>query len=300
MKSTFFKLIVWGLTPVSVIASLTAYTYAIMTGNHAEIGMLIVTMLILVISIGAERCMPFNAQWNQARQDRSTDYTSFAVLAGVVQPTLKWLSPLFVVGVYAWLDSHSLALFSDMGLVLQIAIATLLAELGKYAVHRWHHANPRLWWLHALHHSSMRLYSINGFRTHPLEYAIKHTLSMLPLILLGMPAEALLGYIALTQPVQMLQHVNLPLRHGWLNYIFSTNELHRWHHSTVAQEANSNYGSAIVLWDIVFGTYRKAVQADGQTAPVSIGLFATTHYPAARPFFTQVVSMFSPGCCKPA
>lgn len=300
MKNTFSKMIIWGLTPVAVLASLAAYTHAIMTGNNAEMGMLVVTALVLGTAMWAERWMPFNAQWNQAQQDSITDYTSFAVLAAVVQPLLKWLSPLVVVGVYSRLDLQPFELLSGMSLVLQITVATLLAELGKYAVHRWHHANPRLWWLHALHHSSMRLYSINGFRTHPLEYAIKHTLSMLPLMLFGMPAEALLGYIALTQPVQMLQHVNLPLRHGWLNYIFSTNELHRWHHSTVAQEANSNYGSAIMLWDIVFGTYRKVEHENGQKTPASVGLFATTQYPATRPFFSQILSMFSPRCCKPA
>jgi sterol desaturase/sphingolipid hydroxylase (fatty acid hydroxylase superfamily) len=37
--------------------------------------------------------------------------------------------------------------------------------------------------------------------------------------------------------------------------LFSMAELHRWHHSRVLEEANSNYGNNIILWDLIFGTF---------------------------------------------
>ena len=36
----------------------------------------------------------------------------------------------------------------------------------------------------------------------------------------------------------------------------ATPDLHRWHHSTVYEEGDSNYGAVTSVWDRVFGTYR--------------------------------------------
>ena len=37
-------------------------------------------------------------------------------------------------------------------------------------------------------------------------------------------------------------------------WIFATPELHFWHHSRVAEESNHNYGSNVIIWDVLFGT----------------------------------------------
>jgi sterol desaturase/sphingolipid hydroxylase (fatty acid hydroxylase superfamily) len=45
------------------------------------------------------------------------------------------------------------------------------------------------------------------------------------------------------------------VRLGPLNYLFSMAELHRWHHARDLHEANTNYGSNLIVWDLVFGTF---------------------------------------------
>ena len=122
-------------------------------------------------------------------------------------------------------------------------------------------------------------------------------------MLLGFSPEALLGYLAITQPILMLQHANLNLKSGWLNYIFSTNELHRWHHSTDREKANSNYGNAIVLWDQVFGTFKIGSVAD--TAESTVGLFPSSDedsedkgYSASASYFGQLCPITT-RCCGP-
>ncbi len=285
----------WGLLPGALLVSVGTFLHARLTGGNMELAILLSSLGALGLAMLLERTMPHQAEWNRPRDDRLTDWISFGLLAGAVQPLLKWLSPLLVVGVYGLMQPASGLFPVEAPFAVQVLLATLLAELGKYWAHRWHHTQPALWWLHALHLGSERLYSINNFRVHPLEYALKHGLSLLPLMLLGVPADVLLGYIALTQPVQMLQHVNLPLRHGWLNYVFSTNELHRWHHSSLPEEGNSNYGSAWVVWDLVFGTFNYPREVSG---PKTIGLYAASNYPAHRSYWAQVLSMFSPACCR--
>ena len=128
--------------------------------------------------------------------------------------------------------------------------------------------------------------------------------------MLGVPADVLLACLAITQPVLMLQHANVDLRSGWLNRVLSSNEVHRWHHSSRAAEANCNFGSALLLFDHLFGTYRAAdsgvdtnadtnANANANAAPATPGLLGDgANYPATAGYFRQLGSMFSPTCCR--
>ena len=292
------KAIAWAFLPVAVLLTISSFLVTRHMGGSVaamEVAITLPTVVALVLAMWLERRMPHNADWNTPRGDALTNWLSFGVLAGVVQPLLKVLLPLLVVAVVGSTTPTSSLFPTGLPFALQVLLATLLAELANYWVHRWHHTQRALWWLHALHHGSQRLYSINNFRTHPVEYAVKTVVSLLPLMLLGTPADVMLGYIAITQPVLMLQHVNLQLRHGLMNYIFSTNTLHRWHHSTQPQEGNTNYGSALVLWDQVFGTF---YHPKDKTDPTHVGLYEGSRYQPRASFAAQVLSMFSPQCCK--
>ena len=67
--------------------------------------------------------------------------------------------------------------------------------------------------------------------------------------------ELILAYFGLISAVHgIFQHANLQLKLGPLNWIFSMAELHRWHHSRTIEEANTNFGQTISIWDWVFGT----------------------------------------------
>jgi sterol desaturase/sphingolipid hydroxylase (fatty acid hydroxylase superfamily) len=139
---------------------------------------------------------------------------------------------------------------------------------------------------------------VNNFRLHPLNYAVNYGFGMLPLLTIGAPADVLYGYVALSYPVLMLQHANLPLRSGWLNYVFSTNEVHRWHHSAVPGQGDCNFGRTLVVWDIVYRTFH--YQPQGANRPRAIGLYAGSAYPARASYWRQVLSMFLQACCKAA
>jgi ornithine lipid hydroxylase len=283
--------------PLALLASLVAYCMAVYMDFNADVTVTASSITILIIAMALERWIPYRTDWNTPQGDRATDWTSFACIAAVAEPLVKALMAAAVVAVYGQFATPSWAL-ADAPLALQIIVATLAIELGKYTAHRLHHALPALWWLHALHHSAGRLYAVNNLRYHPLNYAINQALSMLPLMLLGAPPLVLLGYLAITQPIVMVQHANIDLRGGWLNALLSTPEAHRWHHSANRAEGDSNFGSAILLWDHVFGTYKAAPTS--AAAPSKIGLYAPSSYPATQSYWQQLQSMFSPNCCKAA
>lgn len=284
--------------PLALLSSLAAFSWAYATGASLELAVVAPGAVTLVLAILFERFMPLRPSWNRPRGDTATDWFSMAALFAVADPLLKWGGPVLLATLYQQFALEPSLFPSGLPFALQVALATLVAEFGYYWAHRLHHRLPALWCLHALHHNSERLYSVNNFRLHPLNHLGNYALGMLPLLAIGTPADVLYGYLALSYPVLMLQHANLPLRSGWLNFVFSTNELHRWHHSAAALEGDSNFGRTLVVWDLAFGTFR--YQARGDNLPRSIGLYAGATHRVRGSYRRQVFSMCVPGCCKAA
>ena len=51
------------------------------------------------------------------------------------------------------------------------------------------------------------------------------------------------------------QHANVAVDSGPLNRIFATPDLHRWHHSEVYEEGDTNYGAVLSIWDQLLGSW---------------------------------------------
>lgn len=285
-----------GFFAACVLMGVSLYAVSLNASMGSETAVLLATVLSLLAAVVLERLLPFRKDWNQPKGDTGTDITSAVVLVALVDPLLKYAAPWLVVAAYSlWGSDPASPGPAGWNLGLQLVLVILLVEFGKYWAHRAHHQISALWWLHALHHSSERLYTINNLRFHPLNHALNFLLGILPVMLLGFSADALWGYLAISQPVLILQHANIDLKSGWLNYVFSTNEVHRWHHSKKRGEADHNFGSAFLIWDQVFGTFR----ADQYDAGQDVGLFGEgQYYPARSDYFRQLLSMFKPGCCR--
>jgi ornithine lipid hydroxylase len=169
-------------------------------------------------------------------------------------------------------------------LFAQVVLGLVIAELGFYAAHRIAHEKPLFWRFHALHHSVTRLWVVNTGRFHIVDTCFKALLGQVPLYLLGAPLKVFLWISAVTAVTGLLTHCNIVLRTGWLDWLFSTPGLHRWHHSRVLDEGNRNYGENLVLWDQLFGTYYNPARRP----PADIGIPGRI----ARGFLAQLVQPF--------
>lgn len=288
------KILQRNLTLLLVAASVSAYLMALISGVRTEWAVLGSSVATIAAVWWLERRIPFREDWSRNRGDLGTDIASAGVLVGVVDPLVKALAPALVVWVYGAVAVPSAT--SSLPPWAQALSVLLIVEFGKYWSHRAHHALAPLWWLHAMHHGSERLYFLNGLRFHPLNHVLNFAASVLPAMLLGFSAEAIWAYLAFTQPIVLMQHSNIDLRQGWVNGALSTPEAHRWHHSTSPDEANRNYGSALLLWDHVFGTYKAA---GGFAAGKQVGLFSASEsaYPRRSGYVAQLLSMCRPPCC---
>lgn len=227
-------------------------------GVAPEFALFAVLLSSLVWVLLAERVAPYDRSPRRtSSRDAVVDGTSMAVMMTLVDPLLKAFWPIAVMAVWRGLGQPGgLGLFSGAHVLgLKVSAALLLAGLGEYGLHRLSHHWRPMWGFHALHHSADRIYWLNGFRSHPVNVAWHQLAGYAVLLFLGIDAETLLVFSAVSITVATFQHANARLRLGPLNYVFSTNELHRWHHDSRPGRSYVNYGSVLSFWDLIFGTF---------------------------------------------
>lgn len=175
---------------------------------------------------------------------------------------------------------------SQLPFWLECLLAFLIYDFCFYWMHRLAHTQPFLWRLHAAHHSADKINYLNSNRIHPLDLIIRRVVPMLIVIGLGVSQKAFIFIGVLINILGPVSHFNINLRHGFINYLIGTNEVHIWHHSVKPQEAQ-NYGITM-LWDHLFGTYY--FPGDRRT-PDQIGLMNEEGYPT-QSYLGQVVEPF--------
>ena len=274
------------LYPMLVAGAAWAMVVALDRGYSTLRSVAIIQTFAVVIAIALEYALPFRPAWLRSHGDLRTDVAHLAITSNVVTAVRTAVTIGFVT-LIGLVGPASLAAWpTAWPLWAQVALITVIQGFFGYWVHRAHHGLPILWRLHAVHHSAPRVYWLNQARVHPIE-SILDGLTLLPLLLLGAPERALLVFTAFSGMHLTLQHANIDLRLGPLNWIVSLSELHRWHHSRVRSEADANYGGILVIWDVVFGT--RVLPADREP-PADPGLTGLTGYPTG--YLGQIASPF--------
>jgi sterol desaturase/sphingolipid hydroxylase (fatty acid hydroxylase superfamily) len=246
--------------------------FAVVAGELLSVPRLPEIVVIMAVTAGcalllvvAQLLLPYERGWNRSHGDLITDALHAAGSNLVALP--------FGVLVMAW---PAAAWWPRAWPVLaQLPLAVVVADLVGYWCHRWLHRG--LWPVHAIHHSAARLYWLNGARVHPIEASLDVFASLAPLVLLGAPPRLLTTFMLFAGAYRMMQHANLDVRLGPLNWVFSGPELHRWHHARQRRQADANYSNISILWDVVFGT-RALPPGD---PPRDVGIEAPADFPMA-------------------
>ncbi len=202
-----------------------------------------------------ERLLPYRPTWRPTLRDFIDDGQYMIVVQMALPFALVWLTIWFVQARLTEVELTLEVWPAYWPLWAQLAAKIVIGDFFRYWLHRTAHTWPPLWRLHAVHHAPEKLYTTNVFRFHPAEKALQFLCDSLPFILVGVGAEVLGYYFVFYAMSGLFQHSNCDLRLGWLNYIFSGPEVHRWHHSRKITESNANYAHSFVVWDLIFGTY---------------------------------------------
>jgi sterol desaturase/sphingolipid hydroxylase (fatty acid hydroxylase superfamily) len=149
----------------------------------------------------------------------------------------------------------------------------VMLDLVVYLQHVLFHRIPLLWRVHRMHHADIDIDVTTGLRFHPFEILLSMLIKIATIVLIGVPAVAVLIFEVVLNATSMFNHANAAMPEVLdrvVRLFVVTPDMHRVHHSVVRAETDSNFGFNLPWWDRLFGTYRAAPQA-GHTG-MTIGL----------------------------
>lgn len=245
-----------------------------------------VTIILAVMAVGAvlEILVPMFADkpWKRGRRSANLGLTALSFLS-------NWL--LASLAAVAALSLRPSGLLAERGLPFwaEVVIGILVLDFSVgYLSHRTMHMWPAMWRFHRIHHSDPFVDVTTTYRTHPVETVWRFTFAIVPIWVLGLPAEALLIQRLLQATNGVIEHANIRL---WapldrmLSLFWVTPNVHKIHHSREMSETNSNYANLLTVYDRLLGTFTPSERA----ASVTYGLHGEEEM--GRASFTGLVAM---------
>lgn len=212
--------------------------------------------------------------------------------------TTRILFPAAAVGTAIWAEQQQIGLLHLLGwshLPVMLLISVILLDLFIWYQHLLFHKIPILWRLHRVHHADLDFDLTTGLRFHPIEVLLSMCIKAALILIFGFPALGVLLFEIILNGCAMITHSNVKLPQrvdDLIRKIFVTPDMHRVHHSWRREEANSNYGFNLAIWDKLFGTY-KADSIDGQLG-IQFGITETPN-PDAVPLHKLLSLPFRKG-----
>jgi sterol desaturase/sphingolipid hydroxylase (fatty acid hydroxylase superfamily) len=279
----------WLLFPVLMCAAVGATYATIARGWAPPLASTIVSTILFFVIWGLEHVLPHRPEWNAKDGQRWNDlaHTIFGTGGGAALGNFLTEVTFSALGLWiAHARGGPRVWPSSWPIWAQVAIVVLAADLGRYVQHRLMHQVPWLWPFHALHHSVEHLNVWKTSRSHVVERVTQQIFMFGPLVACGAPDTVLLYYVIPNTFLGMFAHSNADFRLGPLEYVIMGPAAHRLHHSIEIAHGTSNYGSAIVLWDIAFGTY---TNPNREPPPAKMGIAGDV---TPRGFWAQIIDPF--------
>jgi sterol desaturase/sphingolipid hydroxylase (fatty acid hydroxylase superfamily) len=154
---------------------------------------------------------------------------------------------------------------------IRIVLGFLLLDYTLYLWHWLNHRSPWLWRFHAVHHIDLDLDSTTGVRFHFGELAFAALFRAAQILVIGVESDVLRAWQRALVLSVVFHHSNLelpPIMEGALQTVFVTPRMHGIHHSTRADEMNTNFASLFSWWDRV----HRSLRGDVDQAAITIGV----------------------------
>ncbi|HLN15778.1 MAG TPA: sterol desaturase family protein [Acidimicrobiales bacterium] len=206
-----------------------------------------------------------------------------SLTVGAIAYTLGLGSELLFTLVAASLLAHAAPWHLSAANPLVWIAFFVIDDFVNFVVHVATHKVPFLWAAHVVHHSAKDLSFVSAVRLSPVE-ALYQPLLVLWAPLVGVPMAVYAPMTAFALAIGGVSHTQVVGRFPRLDRWFVTPSNHRVHHGTNRQYIDKNFGSSLIVWDRVFGTYEPEVEPVrfGATTELAPGVGRTTlgGYPA--------------------
>lgn len=140
--------------------------------------------------------------------------------------------------------------------------AFLAVEFAYYWQHRASHEIRWMWATHSVHHSATRFNLSAALRLGWTGLISGNFLFFLPLAWIGFHPIAIFTILGAGLVYQFFLHTAADVRLGWFEAVLNTPAHHKVHHASNDQFLDKNYGSVLIVFDRLFGTFAKAGPGD--------------------------------------
>ena len=244
----------WGSYPLIFLGCAGLQYHILAQGlPHWPLAVLISATGIALVAL-LERIQPYQREWNEDHADTAVDilHAAFSLTLIITVIEIVTLSRRLIPEAMTSLGN---LWPSGWPLLAQLIVAGAIIDFGLWFMHWLSHKNVFLWRLHALHHSSERLYWLNGERRHPLSALLLASPGLLVVVMLGAPAGVIGCWFAIISVHLAFQHANLDYSVGIFRNLLGVAEIHRWHHKRDYEDAQVNFGEFWMIWDQLFRTF---------------------------------------------
>jgi sterol desaturase/sphingolipid hydroxylase (fatty acid hydroxylase superfamily) len=242
-----YNLLSYSAFPVLLIAHFVVAYFAIKQHWNLELILFLLWISNLIILSILEKVIPRNKISIYFKRDLFYIFSSnifnkmSTVLAGAIT---IFLSERFFPNTF------------EISFVWEVILAILVTELVIYLLHRFmHRKNNWFWKIHSIHHLPEQIYTLMQSVIHPFNMIFVFLILNIILLGIGFSSNAIFIAILLITFMSAIGHTNAHIKLGFLNYFFQGPDLHHFHHSQKWDEGNKNLGSALTLFDILFGTF---------------------------------------------
>jgi sterol desaturase/sphingolipid hydroxylase (fatty acid hydroxylase superfamily) len=158
---------------------------------------------------------------------------------------------------FLWLYQHRLF---DIPMNKPWALLALFlgVEFCYYWFHRASHRVRWLWATHSVHHSATHFNLSAAIRLGWTGQLTGAFVFFLPLAWLGFHPLAIGAVMAIGLLYQFFLHTSIDVALGPLEWVLNTPMHHRVHHASNEGCLDRNYGSTLIIWDRLLGTFAKA------------------------------------------
>jgi sterol desaturase/sphingolipid hydroxylase (fatty acid hydroxylase superfamily) len=138
----------------------------------------------------------------------------------------------------------------------RIALAWLVSEVLRYALHRAMHRVPLLWRFHRMHHDGAPLAWTTTWYIHPVDAALHAIVAIAAAALVGGGAAAAAWFVVGRRVWAIVLHANIAWPASRLDNIIATPPFHARHHRE--DLAPANFAGTLPVLDRLFGSYASA------------------------------------------
>jgi sterol desaturase/sphingolipid hydroxylase (fatty acid hydroxylase superfamily) len=234
---------------------------------------------ILIIMIFWESLRPFHVL-TESKKLRWT-HNLLLIMLNTLLIKFLFLTSASSVALKTFEKGYGLLNLFELPLWMSILLTIILLDLAIYLQHLIFHKVSFLWRIHRMHHADLDFDVTTALRFHSLEMVLSMGIKICMVFLLGANIYGVILFEMILNGMAMFNHANISLPKkvdSLLRKLLVTPDMHRIHHSIVAEETNSNFGFNLSIWDKMFKTYIQLPSAGVKNIHIGLPIFRSSKY----------------------